>query len=137
MSATGNDAGFTLAEVLVTLAIAALVAASLVSFWPRQQGARYAVQAAAQTLAADLRSARGRAIAENRRIDVEIKEDVNGYALSGSFRKLPKEISSSAKPSVIVFYPDGTTAGGQVELADGEARTTINIARLSGRISVH
>lgn len=130
MSATGSDprdAGFTLAEMLVALAIAALLAASVVSFWPRQQAGAVALHAAAQTLAADLRLARGLALAENRRVVVELGDFTTRH---------PAIRLADAAPARVVFQADGTTAGGVIPLVAGNRQLRVQVARFSGRVDV-
>ncbi len=129
MSATGNkaDAGFTLVELLVTLAIVAFAAAGLASLWPNRGGA-VVLQTAAQTLAADLRQARGQAIAQNRTIVIEI-DAVRG--------KLPKGVSVAGGTEATIFFrADGTTAGGEVALQAQSRQALVRVARLSGRVEV-
>lgn len=129
MSATGNrpDAGFTLVELLVTLAITAFVASALVAFWPKAGGGTASLQAAAQMLAGDLRAARGRAIAENRIVRVDIPQ----------LRALPAGVAlADVSTAEIVFQRDGTTAGGTVLLQAPVGRAAVQVERLSGRVTV-
>jgi general secretion pathway protein H len=129
MSATGNrsDAGFTLVELLVSLAIVALAAAGMASFWP-QRGGQLALQTAAQTLAADLRQARGQAIAQNRIVVIEI---------GAAQRRLPKGVTiADGSAATISFRGDGTTAGGEIALQAQRRQATVRVARLSGRVEV-
>jgi general secretion pathway protein H len=128
MSATGNkpDAGFTLAELLVTLAITAFVASALVAVWPKAQGGTASLQAAAQALAGDLRATRGRAIAENRVVRVDVPQ-----------RNLPAGVAlAEASTTEIVFQRDGTTAGGTILLQAQSRRVAVQVERLSGQVRV-
>jgi prepilin-type N-terminal cleavage/methylation domain-containing protein len=129
MSATGNntDAGFTLVELLVALAIVALAAAGMASFWP-SRGGQLALQTASQTLAAELRQARGQAIAQNRTIVVDID------AVRGN---LPKGVAIADSSAALIFFRgDGTTAGGEVAFRAQSRQATVRVARLSGQVSV-
>ncbi|MFN3400988.1 MAG: Tfp pilus assembly protein FimT/FimU [Ferrovibrio sp.] len=129
MSETGNrrDAGFTLVELLVTLAIVAFAAAGVASLWPKS-GSRVALQTAAQTLATELRQARGQAIAQNRTVVVD---------LEAMRRGLPKGVAIAETSSPrISFRGDGTTAGGEVALQAQARQATVRVARLSGQVAV-
>lgn len=129
MSATGNrrDAGFTLVELLVTLAIVAFAAAGLASLWPNRGGA-VALQTAAQTLAAELRQARGQAIAQNRTVVIDLEAMQRG---------LPKGVAIAETSSPRIFFRgDGTTAGGEVALKVETRQVTVRVARLSGQVAV-
>lgn len=129
MSATGSrsDAGFTLVELLVTLAITAFVASALVAVWPKAGGGTASLQAAAQMLAGDLRAARGRAMAENRIVRVDIPQ----------LRQLPAGVAlAEASETEIVFQRDGTTAGGIILLQAEARRAAVQVERLSGQVRV-
>jgi type II secretion system protein H len=143
MSATGSkrgadtaDAGFTLVEMLVTLAIVGLVAASLASFWPRGAD-RQALQAAAQTLTADLRLARGQAIARNQTVIVEFDANAGRYGNAAQQRVLPAGVVMAEGTSPQIFFRgDGTTPGGQIPLKAQDRQATVRVTRLSGQVEV-
>lgn len=121
------DAGFTLVELLVTLAIVAFAGAGLAAFWP-QRGSQVALQSAAQTLAADLRQARGQAIAQNRMVVIDI---------DAAQRRLPKGVTiAEGSTASISFRGDGTTAGGEIELQAQARQARVRVARLSGQVEV-
>jgi len=129
MSATGSkaDAGFTLVELLVTLAIVALAAAGMAAFWP-QRGGQVALQTAAQTLAAELRQARGQAIAQNRTVVIDI---------DAAQRRLPRGVTiADGSATAIAFRGDGTTAGGDIALQARARQARVRVARLSGQVEV-
>jgi prepilin-type N-terminal cleavage/methylation domain-containing protein len=143
MSVTGSkrpastpDAGFTLVELMVALAVVAFAAAGLASFWPKS-GSRVALQTAAQMLAADLRQARGLAIAHNRTVIVEFNAADARYGNGASQRALPKGVAIAENSAPRIFFRgDGTTAGGEIALQAQARQATVRVARLSGQVMV-
>ena len=109
--------GFSLAEILVVLAILGLaVAVSVPLVW--HQIARVRVHAAELQFAADLKVARMIAVSTRKRVDVTVGIDpANEYSvpgMRGEVRRvlLPEGIQITAATSPIVFRPDGSVRGG-------------------------
>lgn len=139
--ATGDQAGFTLTELLVVLAIIALlitaIPALLQSAMP---GARSL--AAARGLAQDLRIARGQAIAGGNATAIRFDPARQVYLLEPGDkpRTLPNAVRFSlqgGKPAAqIGFYPDGSSTGGEVLVGDGTLRHRVAIDWLTGRVVI-
>jgi general secretion pathway protein H len=132
--ATGDarEAGFTLTELLVVLAIPVLLQTAM-------PGARS--RAAAQALAQDLRTLRGQAIAGGSATSIRFDAAHQIYLLEPGDHKhtLPNAVPFSlprAAATQIGFYPDGSSNGGTVYVGDGALRHRIAIDWLSGRVTV-
>ncbi|MEI9886381.1 MAG: GspH/FimT family pseudopilin [Rhizomicrobium sp.] len=139
-SRTG-EAGFTLTELLVVLAIIGLLVAAVPALLQSAlPGARSL--AAARALAGDLRAARGQAIAGGGATAIRFDAARQIYLSEPGDRRhvLPHAIRFSlqgAKPAVrIGFYPDGSSTGGVVLVGDAAQRHRVAIDWLSGRVSV-
>lgn len=140
-----RDAGFTMLESLVVLAIIALVA-SMSTQLLRPPSAKLRVEAAARGLCATLRAARSRAIATNSDLAVVIDLDRKTYAspIAGesafpSDAALTLNVAHSqrigARSGSIAFFPDGGSTGGDVTLEGAGARRTIAVNWLTGEAS--
>jgi general secretion pathway protein H len=141
-----REAGFTLIEILVTLAILGLALALIVGYkppWSSTLGVRDAVA----EIAAGLRQARSEAILRNR--PVEFGLDVAGHRFqvgSGRVRQLSHELSLAlltingeqrdATTGGIRFNPDGSSTGGRISIGDGKRAIAVGVDWLTGRVSV-
>jgi general secretion pathway protein H len=139
-------AGFTLIEVIVTLAILGLALVLIAGYkppWSRGLGLR----GTASELAAGLRSARAEAILRNRPVALEL--DVAGHRYrvgEGAVRTLPPQITvalltitgerQSATVSGIRFNPDGSSTGGRISIVDGTRGIAIGVDWLSGQVRI-
>lgn len=116
-----DDRGFTLLEMLAVLAIAALawllVAPALPDGLFRSE-----LERSAAALAAELREARARAVAERREIAVDVRRA--GLA------------ATSAEPGVVRFFPEGGATAASLALRVGERSARIDVDWLTGRISL-
>ncbi len=140
------NAGFTLIEMIVVLAILGLTLALVASYrapWSRT----LAADGVAMQLAADLRLARSQAIAGNRPVVVSVDLPGHRYRIgAGAFHGLPPEMRielqtvaeerENAHIADIRFNPDGSSTGGRIVLADGRRRISVGINWLTGRVSV-
>ena len=138
--------GFTLIEVLVTLAVLGFALIVLTGYkppWSRTLG----LKATAAELATGLRLARSEAIASNRSVAFNV--DVNGHRYRvgpGKLRSLPPQFSIELLTIAgekrhegvgdILFNPDGSSSGGRVTLADGQRSMAVGVDWLTGRVSV-
>lgn len=138
--------GFTLFEVLIVFAIVGLVAAVMAPMVFRGFSGTQS-RAAAYEIAAALRQARGRAVAEN--LDVAVVFDLgrNAYAVERAEPNvLPENLrlglyaaqaeQVSADIGAIRFFADGSATGGQITVGDGTARYNVDVDWLTGRIAV-
>jgi general secretion pathway protein H len=138
--------GFTLIEVIVTLAILGLALVLVVGFKP-PWSSRLGLTGTAAELASGLRLARSEAIASNRPVALDL--DVRGHIYrvgKGAEHRLPANLSIELQTIVgesrgadvgdIRFNPDGSSTGGRIALADGNRRMAVGVDWLTGRVSV-
>lgn len=141
-----GDAGFSLLEILVAMAILALAVTLVgVSFARTSVGFRF--DAAADELALTLREAQARALQSGRDVPVVINVDDRTYRLATDQpvqmpRELGVRVVSAAevmtvqRNPVISFAPDGGSTGGAVTLTLEDRTTTVSIDWLTGAVSV-
>lgn len=136
--------GFTLFELLVVLTVLGLVAALGV---PKLSNAFTGpgVRAAALDLAAVLRSARMQAVAESRPALFRFDPETRRAAIGNSYRGAPLAADlvlsfegpdPGAPFAGIAFFPDGTSSGGRILVADGGQGFLIAVDWLTGRTRV-
>jgi general secretion pathway protein H len=140
--------GFSLLELMVALAIAALLLALVMPTDSRRR-ARVELASSAREVAAALRLSRSQAIAMNRSMAVVVDVENDSYRLSGASaaRAFPRgsritlhttqdqELSEGA--GAIRFYPDGSSTGGGVDISLGDDQYEVLVDWLTGRVSVH
>jgi general secretion pathway protein H len=144
--AAPRDAGFTLIEVLVVVAVLGL-AMSLVAARGPMRSRAMDMQAVVEQVAQAARLAHARAIAQNRIARLVL--DIPAHSLridNGRPMVLPASMtiamtavageSGGGTLAAIRFNPDGSATGGQIELADGPRRALVGVDWLTGRISV-
>ena len=135
-----GEAGFTLIELMVVLAILALVYAivfpTVTMFFDRPRTER-----AGDALATALTEARAEAIARVRSLRFIVEADRRswrygdrrGAAPAGTFLDLT---AAGAIGNGILFYADGTSSGGHIKLRSGEVARIVTVDWLTGRASV-
>jgi len=140
------NAGFTLLELLVVLAIVSLLAAALPGRFT--QGADpVRMETAARTLATDLARTRSAAMGTGRQMLFTVDPDAVSYRAGEEPPvKLPAgtriTLLTAAREQLggargaIRFYPDGGATGGQVTLARGGLERKITVDWLSGHVSL-
>lgn len=141
---TGNSAGFTLTELLVVLAvIGLLIVATPTLIQAALPGAR--ASAEARALASNLRAMRAFAIAHGTETRVVFEPygraftDEPGHAmhtLPGGVRLGFDGQGAANAARAIVFYPDGSSSGGQVFVGNERFHHRIATDWLTGRVSV-
>ena len=150
----GDQAGFTLIEILAVLVVLGLAAALLAAHGP-QRSAGLDLRTAVQEVAGSLRLARSRAIAGNRVVGVAFDGAARTLALDGTQpRALPpgvavavtatfdpatdQQAGEAASHAVtgIRFAPDGSSTGGRVDLRDAGRRVRVAVDWLTGRVTV-
>ena len=139
------ESGFTLAELLVVLAIVALAAA--ISFPNLKVGQdERSVRLLSERIAGALLQGRLRAIAKNEvsSIEFDIQTrifDANGEAIATMPANVKVELLTARgetfqdKPS-IKFFPDGSSTGGSIILSTEETSRTIKLRWLTGHVEI-
>jgi general secretion pathway protein H len=139
-----QQAGFTLLEIIVVLAMGAIVYAVLLSA-PLGKASAGELKAAARTLASGLRTAQSTAMATLLTVDMQSRE----FATTGEreMRKLPSNIDVqlvTAQTEVendhrgsIRFYPDGSSTGGRITVSSGERKYLVDVDWLTGRVAIN
>jgi general secretion pathway protein H len=131
-SARRSEAGFTLIEMIVVIAVVGLIAGLVLMRQP-WTSVGFEREATQRALADALRLARSRAIAQNR--NVSVVTGAAGFSVDGSpLRTLPARQTLSA--SQITFMPDGGSSGGTIVLAAGQRRIAVAVNWLTGRVGV-
>lgn len=139
-------AGFTLIEVLVVIALIALIGTmTAVAMSGGLQGIR--LRSASKEVATQLRYTRAQAIASGQPQRFVINPSAHLYSAPGKRNgRLPQQLgvrffgarqaSAQAGEGAIVFYPDGASTGGHVELVAGQATRRITVAWLTGEVRI-
>ena len=142
-----QDAGVSLLELLVVLAILAITFA-LSANSIRGAGNLARLQPMAQRMAADLRLARTISIARSRSIKINVDASACTYYIEtrGTTSIRPCAIAlapgaAGANPALsnsaeIAFFPDGSSTGGQFTLSDKRTAYTLRIDWLTGAVTV-
>ncbi|MGD0189604.1 MAG: prepilin-type N-terminal cleavage/methylation domain-containing protein [Rhizomicrobium sp.] len=136
MSAAGNEAGFTLLEMLVVLGLLSLISMIAIPDFERVIGLLELRETAA-TLQANLRVIRADALRSDQEVDFALDGDGKGYQWSEvEKRRVPDRVDlRMAKGQAIVFYGDGTTSGGAVKVLSGGREILIIVDESTGAVS--
>ncbi len=124
MSPSKTERGFTLLEMLITIAVMGLMML-LIAYYAQPHSHRLEAERAAQRVAALMRQDRGLAIA-------------TGQPVRFTLPPLPGWLSITAQipKNGLVFEPDGSSSGGAILLASLGMRSLVSADWLTGRISV-
>jgi general secretion pathway protein H len=139
--------GFTLIEILIVVTlVAALSVMLMATIGGGMDGLR--MRSATKSIASELRHARAQAMA---------KGEVQRFVINPAERRwtgtenrsgeLPKkmsvvftgarELQPSKGEGAIVFFEDGASSGGRIQLKQGKAAWNIDVAWLTGEVSLH
>jgi len=126
--------GFTLIEMVVVLLIIGLALSITAGFVARPNTGAALANASAR-VAAELRLARMRAMAESRPVRFVLSADGHGVRLDDAAVALsPSATLSMAGPDSITFAPDGSTTGGAVVVRVGNRKRLVQVDWLTGRV---
>jgi general secretion pathway protein H len=143
----GRHRGVTMLELLIVLTLMALIAAMVLPLFSGGVSGTD-LKTAARDVAAGLRLARDRAIAQRSEALLELNLEARTFRVSpdaGSHR-LPEKIDLKLytaqrdllndKVGAIRFYPDGGSNGGRITLAAGEHKYDVDVDWLTGRVAI-
>jgi general secretion pathway protein H len=121
---TAAQAGFTLLEMLVVIAVMALILVLVTQFGPPRSH-RLEAQATAQNIANTMRMARGRAIAQGQPVKLVLPA-------------VPDWLSVTVQSPAggISFAPDGSASGGRVRLHGDGQDLIVSADWLTGRVRI-
>jgi general secretion pathway protein H len=142
---TRREAGFSLLELMIVLAILALATTVAgVAFSRSSVGFRF--DAAAQELALNLREAQARALRSGRDVALAIDVDKRIYRLQADPAvQLPSDAqlrvvsageAMAGNNPAIVFSPEGGSTGGAITLTLGDRSAVITIDWLTGAVTL-
>jgi general secretion pathway protein H len=143
----GTEAGFTLLELLVVLAILGLAVALAVPAFDRVMPG-LELKATARGVAAALRQARGLAVSSNREVAVTI--DVNAHTLDPGRGRPAAQLDPrfdlrlytatdelvGGSAGNIRFFPDGTSTGGRVRVVYGTRKYDVLVNWITGVVTI-
>ncbi|MBV8799969.1 MAG: prepilin-type N-terminal cleavage/methylation domain-containing protein [Alphaproteobacteria bacterium] len=127
------DAGVTLLEALVVIAVVALVAA-LIAPNIGASLSLLSLRQSASVMQADLRTARATAMRTNTKVVVTPLARGRGYDWIGGTRRLPGDIALKM-PGPVVFMPDGSMLPAQIALNSGTRKVAIAFNTTTGAIT--
>jgi general secretion pathway protein H len=142
-----RDRGFTLLEILIVLALMAIVAGFVMPMFGGPISTSE-LRASARQLAAGLRLAQSEAVAQRREtflvLDVagkrfKVDNDPHEHRLPSKIElKLFTAQNDLVSESVgsIRFFPDGGSNGGRITVASGERKFDVDIDWLTGRVAI-
>ena len=145
MSAPRHRPGMTLLEVLVVIAIIALLVAALPL---RGFGALDGVElrAAGRDLATHLRRARATAMENGAAERFVLDVQTGRYGRAGE-QSLPEDLNIrfdtarqellGADAGSVVFMPDGSATGGAITLTRDDRQVRVEVAWLTGQVKLH
>ena len=138
-----RERGFTLVELLVVLAILALVVTLMPPFLAGGQS-RAELSTGAREIAAALRETRSLAIRQGRSAAFVVDGAAGTFRAAGGARerRLPVGLRLSLltlanerlDAGVIRFFGDGSSTGGSVSIVQGERRSDVTVDWLTGRV---
>ena len=135
MQAPERDAGFTLIEMIVVLAVLGLVLTIVLQRGP-VRSASLDLRAASRSLVDALREARGRAIATDRPVNVTARQAREAMArMQGRVTlELHSPPGEHEGNGTLRFDPDGGASAALIRLTEGDAGVDIGIDWFSGQI---
>ena len=138
-----TSAGFTLLEILLVLALVAGAMTMMAAAFTRgSDGPR--LWAATAQMANGLRDARARAMLEQKVQRFELEPAAHRWqAAGGKPQPVPEAIALSMSTAAelrtprggaILFFPDGASSGGRIELSQGTQAWRLDVNWLTGQV---
>jgi general secretion pathway protein H len=145
-AARSRGAGFTLIEVVVTLAILGFALVLITGYKPLMSSA-LSLDGTASELASGLREARSQAIASDRPVVFAVDLATHRYRIgAGAAQPLPPGLAiqlvtvagerQSAAVGGIRFNPDGSSTGGRIMIGQNHRQVAVGVDWLTGRVRV-
>lgn len=143
---TGHEAGFSLLELVVVLAIVAIATAVAIPAFGKRDGA-VMLRTTALNITAKLRMLRAVALRSNRPASMSFAAARRSYSFdpTGTVIQLPpsvglqvyvaKLISSDGSKSRVVFYPDGSSTGARLLLLSDGKTCSIEVVPITGIVN--
>lgn len=137
----GRAFGFTLLELLVVLAIVALVSVAIPMALPHLVPAQQ-LRADSESLAASLREVRAEATVEQGPVSLEVHatersvDRGNRGVLWRASREVTVTWNSYGISPTLRFFPDGSSSGGTILLRFGARQVAVEVSPMTGRIRV-
>jgi general secretion pathway protein H len=143
----GGSPGFTLLELIVVLAIVALVVALVPGLMLRSQPG-LDVEVAARALADGLRQTRSQAMVSNREevFSLDVEERLFRAGRNQPLKQLDRTLELhlytaqaellDTQSGRIRFFPDGSSTGGAIALGLGEQRSRVSVDWLTGHVGI-
>lgn len=134
MSAAGNSqAGITLLEALVVIAIVALIAA-IISPNIEASLNTLSLRQSASVMQADLRVARATALRTGSKVTVKLRPDRHGYDWIGGTREFPEAVSVSMS-NPVTFMADGSLIPATISVSSGTRNIPLAINATTGAVT--
>ena len=131
------ERGFTLLEMLVVLALVALIGSlGIASLQPVRQAS--VLQSEARALALWLEQQRGRSLTGHAPRVVQVTPAPDGRSrVTGDDRNVRlTALLPTEQAQAITFYPDGGSSGATLALTGGARTATVTVDAITGRIAV-
>jgi len=144
---TSHARGVSLLELLVVLAIMALIAALVLPTFGAGVSSSE-LRSSARQLAAGLRAARSEAVSQRRETFLVLDLEGRRFKVDRDPREhaLPPRVDMKlftaqrdivdAKTGAIRFFPDGGSNGGRITVASGERKFDVDVDWLTGRVAI-
>ena len=138
--------GFSLLEMLLVLTIMALMVGIAATSLSRSVGGAE-VRAAGRNIAAGLRYTRSQAMVRKQPMEFHVNGDERTWiAADKDAEKIPDEMEitlqtgrsllTGENSGYILFYPDGSSTGGNVTISTGDLHWDVGVAWLTGKIKM-